>query len=67
VLALLGAADPIVPVAASVAVYEEAVRPELLTVVVLEGADHRMQVGDPPRLADGYLEALTAFVRAAVS
>jgi pimeloyl-ACP methyl ester carboxylesterase len=67
VLALFGEADPIVPVDASVAVYEEAVRPELLAVVVLEGADHRMQVGDPPRLADGYLEALTAFVRAAVS
>lgn len=67
VLALLGQADPIVPVAASVAVYEKVVRPDLLTVVVLEGADHRMQIGDPPRLADGYLDALTAFVRAAAS
>ena len=30
-------------------------------------ARHRMQIGDPPRFADGYLEALTAFVRAAVA
>jgi uncharacterized protein len=67
VLALFGADDPIVPVEPSVAVFEEAVRPELLTVVVLPEADHRMQVGDPPRLADGYLGALSAFVRAAVS
>jgi pimeloyl-ACP methyl ester carboxylesterase len=67
VLALLGADDPIVPVDASVAVYETAVRPELLEVRVFPGADHRMQVGDPPRLADGYLDALTAFIRTAVA
>jgi pimeloyl-ACP methyl ester carboxylesterase len=67
VLALFGEDDSIVPVGASVAVFEEAVRPEHLTVVVLPEADHRMQVGDPPRLAEGYLNALTAFVRAAVS
>ena len=66
VLALFGADDPIVPVAPSVGVYEEAVRPDLLTVVVLPEADHRMQVGDPPSLAGGYLGALTAFVQAAV-
>ena len=60
VLALLGAEDPIVPVAASVAVYEAEVRRDLLEVCVLPGADHRMQIGDPPRFADGYLEALTA-------
>jgi pimeloyl-ACP methyl ester carboxylesterase len=67
VLALFGEEDPIVPIAASVAVFEAAVRPELLTVLVLPGADHRMEVGDPPRLATGYLDALTAFVRSAVS
>jgi pimeloyl-ACP methyl ester carboxylesterase len=65
VLALFGAADPIVPVSASVVVFEEAVRPELLTVAVLPDADHRMMVGEPPRLADGYLGELTAFIRAA--
>ncbi len=67
VLALFGADDPIVPVPESVAVFEAAVPPDLLTVVVLPYADHRMQVEDPTRLADGYLGSLTAFVRAAVS
>ncbi len=66
-LALFGARDPIVPVEPSVAVFEEAVRPDLLTVVVLPDADHRMQVEDPPRLAEGYLGSLTAFIRAAAS
>jgi pimeloyl-ACP methyl ester carboxylesterase len=67
VLALFGADDPIVPVAASVAVFEEAVRPELLTVAVFPDADHRLMVGEPPRLAGGYLDALTAFIRTAAS
>ena len=67
VLALFGADDTIVPVTESVAVYEEAVRPELLTVAVFPGADHRVLVGEPPRLADDYPEALAAFIRAAVS
>jgi fermentation-respiration switch protein FrsA (DUF1100 family) len=67
VLALLGADDPIVPVGASVTVYREAVQPELLSVAVLAGADHRMQTGDPPRLAEGYLETLTSLVRQAVA
>ena len=67
VLALFGADDRIVPVVESVGVYEEAVRPELLTVVVFPGADHRIRVAEPSRLADGYLDALTAFIRAAVS
>src|SRR5262245_2810498 len=67
VLALLGAEEPSVPVDGSIAVYEAAGEPELLEVLVLPGADHRMQVGDPPRLAAGYLDALTAFVRTAVA
>jgi pimeloyl-ACP methyl ester carboxylesterase len=67
VLALFGADDPIVPVEASVAVYEEAVRPELLQVAVFPMADHRMMVGEPAHLAEGYLEALAAFVRTAAS
>ena len=67
-LALFGARDPIVPVEPSVAVFEEAVRPDLrFTVVVLPDADHRMQVEDPPRLAEGYLGSLSTFVRAAAS
>ena len=67
VLAVFGADDPIVPVAASVAVYEEAVRPELLQIAVFPMADHRMMVGEPPQLAEGYLEALAAFVCTAAS
>jgi pimeloyl-ACP methyl ester carboxylesterase len=67
VLALFGADDPLVPVDASVAVYREAVQPELLSVAVFPGADHRMQTGDPPLLADAYLQTLTTFVLEAVA
>jgi pimeloyl-ACP methyl ester carboxylesterase len=67
VLALFGADDRVVPVEASVAVYREVVRPELLTVAVFPDAGHRIQTGDPPRLADGYLDTLTTFVQHAVA
>jgi uncharacterized protein len=67
VLALFGADDRLVPVEESLAVYREAVAPELLRVAVFPGADHRMQVGDAPRLSDGYLETLTTFVLQAAS
>jgi uncharacterized protein len=67
VLVLFGEADAIVPVEESVAVYREAVHPDLLTVAVFPGASHRVLVGDPPRLADGYLETLSAFVAAAAT
>jgi pimeloyl-ACP methyl ester carboxylesterase len=62
VLALFGGDDTIVPVDESVRVYRDAVRPDLLTVTVFPGADHRVHVGDPRRHADGYLEALSSFV-----
>jgi pimeloyl-ACP methyl ester carboxylesterase len=61
-LALFGADDPVTPVEASVAAFRAAVRPELLQVEVFAGAGHRMEAGDPPALADGYLDALTAFL-----
>jgi len=61
-LALFGADDPLVPIEASVTVYREALQPELLTVVVFPGADHRIQTGSPHRVADDYLETLTSFV-----
>ncbi len=67
VLALFGAEDTIVPVEASLSTYRETVRTELLTVEVFAGADHRVQTGDPPALADGYLERLTDFVLQAVA
>jgi uncharacterized protein len=62
VLALFGADDPIVPVDASIAVYEAAVRPGLLRVEVFAGADHRVQTGEPKALVEGYLETLVGFV-----
>jgi hypothetical protein len=43
------------------------VGPDLLTVSVFPGGDHRVQCGDPPRLAEGYLESLTSFVAAAAA
>ena len=55
-LVVLGGADPLVPVRASVARYErsaeEAGRPQ--RVVVLAGADHRLEVAETG-FADGYL------------
>jgi pimeloyl-ACP methyl ester carboxylesterase len=59
-LALFGGDDPIVPVDDSVRAFREAVRPELLTVAVFGGADHR------PAAADDYLETLSGFVKRAV-
>jgi pimeloyl-ACP methyl ester carboxylesterase len=67
VLALFGADDAVVPVEDSVAVYREVVQTQLLTVTVFAGADHRLQVADPPRLVDGYLETLSSFVLQAVA
>ena len=67
VLALFGAEDTIVPVEASVAVYEEAVRRELLTIAVLGDGDHRLQTGDPPAFVDGYLDTLSSFIVSAVT
>ena len=65
VLALFGADDPITPVEDSVAVFREAVQPGLLHVEVFAGAGHRLEIGDPPALVDGYLETLAKFVLAA--
>ena len=66
VLALFGADDPITPVGDSVVVYRE-VPGELLRVEVFAGADHRVLSGDPPALADGYLETLASFIHEAVT
>jgi uncharacterized protein len=59
-LAIFGDDDPIVPVDDSVHAFRDAVRPELLTVAVFPGADHR------PAGASGYLETLSGFVRRSV-
>ena len=47
VLALFGADDEITPVAVSVEAFRAEVRPDLLTVAVLPGGDHRVQAGEP--------------------
>jgi hypothetical protein len=67
VLTLFGRDDAIVPVDESVAVYRQAVRPELFTVAVLPGGDHRLQSGRPPRPVDGYLETLSSFIDHAIA
>lgn len=61
-LAPFGAEDKLVPVEPSVAAFREMVRSDLLSVAVIAGGDHRIQTGDPLRLADGYLEALSSFI-----
>ena len=67
VLAMFGADNEITPVAVSVEAFRAAVRPDLLTVAVLPGGDHRVQAGEPRRLVEGYRAALLGFVLAAIS
>lgn len=57
VLALFGEEDRSVPVPESARLYHETLG-ELANVHVFPGADHRCQVGDPPRMAPGYLDLL---------
>ena len=66
VLALFGADDEITPVAVSVEAFRAEVRPDLLTVAVLPGGDHRVQAGEPRRLVEGYGATLVGFVRSAL-
>jgi pimeloyl-ACP methyl ester carboxylesterase len=67
VLALFGGDDPITPVAVSVAVFREAVPPELLEVEIFAGAGHRLRAGDASALVEGYLDLLANFVSRAVA
>ena len=62
ILAVFGAADPITPVEESVAVFREAVRPDLLQVEVFDGAGHRLEIGEPPAFVDGYFDVLAGFI-----
>lgn len=68
VLALFGGADPIVPVDDSVAVFVAARtgRPGGLRVEVFEGGDHRIRVGEPPRLHPDYLPTITRWIHSLV-
>jgi pimeloyl-ACP methyl ester carboxylesterase len=60
ILTLWGEDDRLVPVQESIDVYRSHVPPTRLTIEVFEGADHRVQVGDPPRLAPGYVGRILA-------
>lgn len=62
ILTLWGERDRLVPVEESIAVYRARVPPTRLAVEVFEDADHRLQVGDPPRLAPGYTERVLGFI-----
>ncbi len=66
-LAIFGGADPVVPVAASVAAFTTAAgrsdRSDL-TIEVFAGADHRIRVADGTRFADRYLATLTRWIQA---
>lgn len=61
-LALWGENDRLVPVEESVAVLRSTIPPHRLAVEVFPGADHWVRVGDPPRLAPGYVERVLAFL-----
>ena len=61
-LAVLGAADNVVPVEASAEGFRRAVRPELLTLRVLDGGDHRLQDPETEVLVPDYLPTLVDFV-----
>lgn len=67
-LALFGAADPVVPVADSIAAFAasacDPARADTgdLTVEVFAGANHRVRVDDGTRFAPGYLDTLTTWI-----
>ena len=62
ILALYGEDDQIVPVEESISVLKSMVPPTRLDLHVFTGGDHRVQIGDPPELAPGYIEAVIAFL-----
>lgn len=65
ILALFGEHDPRLPVAESVAVFEQSLRragnPDA-TVTVFPGAGHQITVGPDRRFAPGYLETMSAWL-----
>jgi pimeloyl-ACP methyl ester carboxylesterase len=63
VLALFGDDDALIPVERSVEIFERELGDRgPLTTNVFSGADHRMQIGDPPVLAPRYLETLSEWI-----
>lgn len=61
-LALFGADDEVVPVDDSVTAIRAHVDPHLLSIAVLSGGDHRVQVGQPKQLDPGYAGTLVRFI-----
>ena len=61
-LVIYGALDALVPVEASARALRTCVPPEHLRLRILEGADHRLQTGDPPTLDGDYFDTLDAFL-----
>lgn len=61
-LAVLGSVDNVVPVEASAEGFRRHVRPELLTLRIVEGGDHRIQDPETHELIPEYLPLLTGFV-----
>jgi pimeloyl-ACP methyl ester carboxylesterase len=63
-LAIFGERDPLVPVAESVRIFEEALTDNRdVTIRVFPGADHRIRTGDPDGFADGYLDTMASWLR----
>ncbi|WP_271176151.1 alpha/beta hydrolase family protein [Leifsonia poae] len=61
-LGLFGGADDIVPVDESADRFAELVPPEFLSLAVLAGGDHRLQLPGTETFVPGYLDALISFV-----
>lgn len=61
-LVLYGEDERVVPVEASAEVIGRTVRPDLLTLAVLPGGDHRLQHGDPPALVPELEPAIARFL-----
>lgn len=61
-LALLGAADTAVPVERSAELYRAFVRPDLLDLQIMPGADHRMMTANGDAFVSGYLSTISSFV-----
>lgn len=60
-LAVLGGADRVVPVAASAESYRRWVRPDLLQLEILPDGDHRLQRPGTTEFVDGYPDIVTTF------
>lgn len=61
-LAILGSADNVVPVDACARVFRDLVQPELLTLRVMEGGNHRMRRAGSGDFVPEYLPTLVNFV-----